>query len=293
VLGDQHVFTGLRDIEITQSSPLAGIVPPRLLDSPLGSFLAQSPQDYLVGYLGATHGPGALAFLDRRGFEPPDAEGYSRSRGPLVRRQLGDMVLYSYHPPILEDVAPRLVFEDADRPAQAWFRVADITGTQLARKIDILTYGRARRTSQGNAAFLDALSQQLHVPPEECLGVASRILAARVVCPLEGDYVLSNEGGDGPRWVSTAWTSGERGGEIAIPEDYRSRPLRWFRGLDADLTLLDSVLSFHGVVETQLPEDAEGPQPELVPVPEGEDEPDVDLPDVEVTLPPELQEATP
>jgi hypothetical protein len=80
---------------------------------------------------------------------------------------------------------------------------------------------------------------------------------------------------------------------MVVPDDYRSRPLRWFRGLEADLTFLDGVLSLHAIVETQLPENAEGPQPELIPLPEAEENVDVDLPEVEVTLPPEAEATTP
>jgi hypothetical protein len=296
VLGEHHLFAGLRDVQVRQGgSPLTDLIPRGLLDNPLLGLLAQSPQDYLVGYLGATPAAGGLAFLDRPDFGLPDPQGYSYSRGPLVRRHAGGMVVYSYHPAILEEVTPQLRFEQARRPAQARLRVADLTGTALEEKIDLFSYGRARRTSAGNAAFLDSLAEQLHVPADECLHVAETILDAQLKCPLGGEYVLAADGASSSRWVSTAWRDDAGQRPAAAPPDYRAPALNWFRGLDAELLLINGKLALYGSIETQLPERPAGPQPELVPLPEGEDVAPADeaVPEVEVYIPPEATEVQP
>jgi hypothetical protein len=226
MLAGHHVFAGLRDCNPLpfmgglggNSRNLAGMV--------IGSLLTP-PTDSLMGYLGAADARG-LGFLDDLGFGPIDADGYSRTRGPVWRRQQGPLVVLSFHRQVLEAVTPLMQFEDAVRPAHARARVGDLRQSQLANFLDTLGARRAEATSLGNLRLLNSLTQQLHVPPEQALSAAERVLDARLVCPLGGQYELKQ-----PQEGPAAW----RSTSARASGPYRFPMLNWFRGLGADAVL--------------------------------------------------------
>ena len=55
--------------------------------------------------------------------------------------------------------------------------------------LDSLGYARTRDTSLGNLRLMQALAEQLHVPPPRCRETAEFLLDAKLICPLGGDYV--------------------------------------------------------------------------------------------------------
>ena len=254
VVGEgEHVFIGVRDVppplpgeDLGLLAPLA----PLARELPWVDFFLRAPRDFAAGYLGTSPDRGTLDFLVGPDFNPPDAAGYSRGAGPLRRRQWENFTAFSLDEDVLYDVTPRLAFEEVERPAQARLRVGELTGSQWGGFLDELAYRRAERTSQGNARFLAALSQQLHLPLEEAPASAEAILDARVICPLGGQYVLE-EGPAGARtWTSTAWGSDPRSAAAAAsPGTLR---LGWFRGLDMDLRLEEGNIVLHAELGLQL-----------------------------------------
>lgn len=249
----EHVFLGLRDVppplpgeDLGPLAPLA----PLARELPWVDLFLRGPRDFFVGYLGTSPDRGALDVLVGPDFGPPDAAGYSRGAGPLRRRQMEDTTVFSLDEDVLYDVTPRLAFEAAERPAQARLRIGELAGSQWGGFLDELAYRGARQTSEGNARFLAAVSQQLHVPPEEAPAAAEAILDARVICPLGGDYVLEEGPGGSRTWVSTAWDDPRSAAGGAIQTG--TLRLGWFRGLEMDLRLEEGSVRLHAEMGMRL-----------------------------------------
>jgi hypothetical protein len=266
-LTNQRLFGGLRDI-----GPPPEIQFGRLL--PMGRL-----HDWLVGYLGCTGDLGMLKFLNL-GFPPPDPEGYSSAR--LTggwRRMFGPFTVFSFQQEVLADVTPEFHFEPTERPAQLRLRIDDLTDSRIMPLANGWAYNRTRETCLNNLRLMQALDQQLHVPPESCKEAAEFLLDAKLICPLGGKYAYkkssplplgegpgvraardSNPDGSSPndfgRWTSTALeTSPPSGGFLhpAVPPNFQAPPLNWFRGLNLEATMNEKNLSAHAEVIMQMP----------------------------------------
>jgi hypothetical protein len=110
-------------------------------------------------------------------------------------------------------------------------------------------YSRCRETALGNIRLMHALDQQLHVPPANCKEAAEFLLAAKLVCPLGGQYVFRPTPDGLGYWTAPALEA-DSGGP---PPGYVAPPLDWFRGLDLEATMTENALSAHAVVIMQLP----------------------------------------
>jgi hypothetical protein len=188
---------------------------------------------------------------------PPqsDAAGDAGSLLGGWRRQFDRFTLFSFQHEVLDEVAPQLRFQQAQRPAQVRLRIDDVSQARITPALNDLGYARTRETSLSNVRFLHALDQQLHVPPAECKQIAEVLLNAKLICPLGGEYVL-REGGDEPaHWTSTALGRIEPGGFLKVhaPQGYLSPPLSWFRGLDLDATMTEKTISAHAEIIMQMP----------------------------------------
>ena len=110
----------------------------------------------------------------------------------------------------------------------------------------------ARNITLGNTHFLHLLTTQLGVAPERALEVAEDLLDAKLVSPVGGHYELVKPEGRFPFWTSTALTNDQRGGLLGgVPEGFRSPPLDWFRGLEAELSVEQAKLSVDAQVLMQ------------------------------------------
>jgi hypothetical protein len=177
VLTNQRLFGGLRDF-----GPPPSVQFGRLM--PLGRM-----RDWLVGYIGCTGELGFLKFLNI-GFPPPDPEGFSTEwlTGGW-RRIFGPFTVFSFQPEVLAEVTPQLHFEPAERPAQFRLRIDDLTNSRIMPLANGWAYNRTRETSLNNLRLMQALDQQLHVPPASCKEAAEFLLDAKLICPLGGQYV--------------------------------------------------------------------------------------------------------
>ena len=125
--------------------------------------------------------------------------------------------------------------------------MGDISQSHLARWFSFLSYERATQTSVGNAKLLQAMSQQLRIPPPKALQTTEDLLNVKLVCSLDGKYELVDRGGGQLTWRSTKWpVAGE-----PFPEDYQAPLVEWFRGLDLDLTKYGDRVVMHAELDMQ------------------------------------------
>jgi hypothetical protein len=244
VLVNQRVFGGLKDF-----GPPPDLRFGRLL--PLGRL-----RDWLVGYIGSAGDMGRLSFLNI-GFPPPDANGYSVSILGAWRRTFDQYTVFSFHQQILAEVTGQLHLEESKRPAQLRVRVGDPTRAGIMPLANNWSYFRTRETSLNNLRLLNALDQQLHVPPAVCREAAEFLLDGKLVDPLGGEYVYRETGKDFGRWTSTALESRPPSGGLlktSAPEGYTAPPWNWFRGLDLEASMNEKNLSAHAEIIMQLPE---------------------------------------
>ncbi len=232
--GEEHLLFGaLRDADpVLASDPRTGL---------LGRLLAARLEG-LQGYIGAWPNVGFLRFLGGSSDILPDSAGYSRLRTGLWRRQYDGFTLMSFHPEILDYVSRQLRFEQAERPAQIRFRAEDLAHSKLAPMLNAYGYRQSREIMRGNAAFMNMLADQLHVPPAECRATAERLLDAKFVAPLGGDYKLKDLPGGAKLWVATALEAGDG----RVPADYQFPALNWLRGIQAEVRVQNAKLAVHG-----------------------------------------------
>jgi hypothetical protein len=81
--------------------------------------------------------------------------------------------------------------------------------------------------SAGNLVFLQALIEQLRVPPAKALEVGEQVLDADLLDPLGGKYQLEGRNGGLKRWVSTK-------SPTTMPTGYQFPALYWIRGAQAE-----------------------------------------------------------
>ncbi len=242
-LPNQRVFGGLRDV-----AP-----PNELIDGRFMPWLKL--RNAIVGYLGYQGDAGFLGLLELMFGGPPDANGYQQSVIGLYRLQFGKYVLFSFQPEVLAAVAPQLRFEPARQPGQLRLHVNDLSGARIAPFVNNWGYARTRETALGNLRLMHSLNQQLHVPMKDCRDAAEFLLAAKLVCPLGGQYVLREAPDAESRWTSTKLEEFQpKGGFVPeAPQGYVAPPLNWFRGLDLHASLIDTLLAAHVEVVMQLP----------------------------------------
>jgi len=241
--GGNYIFLGIQDINV-----------PAALRAGRVRWMLPS-LDMVRGYLGGAPTLGmfdSLIALTQGGFtSPPDAEGYARRAGGLWQRTAPGMTIASFDRQILERVTPGLLLAGGAKPAQLRVHAPDLSETKLARSLSELAYQRGLDISVGNAAFLQSLVRQLHVPRDEALSIAETLTGAKLACPLGGKYVLLTPENAAPAWASTAW-SGEKQQAIAqVPADFVAPAMQWFRGLDLDMTTDQRRIEVHAEVGLQ------------------------------------------
>lgn len=249
VLSRQRLFGALRDF--AGNPGLADEV----LATPLSLFPVNRLRDLLYGYIGSTSQDlGYLSILNA-GMGPPDASGFARSALGLFRLQTGPYTLFSFQPDVLATVGPQVRFIEAERPAQIRLRAADISQANFVPLVNALVFGRSRETTLGNLRLIEAMRQQLHVPDDDALAAAEALLGAKLVCPLGGQYTYQRTPEGVGYWTSTALDRpAERRALMATPPNgYTAQALTWFRGMMAELTLVEGKAAIHAEVEMAKP----------------------------------------
>lgn len=193
-------------------------------------------------YLGNTPAANGFPFVRNNG-DVPDGYSENENGGWLSWvRKFDDFVVQAGQKAILEAVTPQIKLQDAERPAQLRLRIPDLAATQVSAILNAYSYERARRTSAGNADFMHALIEQLHVPAAGARDMMREVLAARPVCPLGGEYKFADAT---PGWASIVWAQRFIGNENRIPVDFKSPFLQWLHGLDLEFSIDATTLTTH------------------------------------------------
>ena len=184
----------------------------------------------------------------------PDAEGYARNPDNSIfiwQRQLETMRIAAKDKRVLEEISPHLKVAAAERPAQLRLSVGDLQHTRWARLLEAAAYCRARVTSAGNAQFLNELMRQLRVKPDDCTAAAEAVLAAKLACPLGGEFKPHLYGPGPVHWKSSAWVTRSLANEDSLPASYHSPLLEWFHGLKLEFSIGASTLATRIELELQ------------------------------------------
>jgi hypothetical protein len=224
------------------------------------------PAEYVRAYVGGFPRPHLLDRIFGAPTGPFDREGIARNNRlfDLWLRRADDFFLFSFKRDVLVEVGRQLAMIEAERPAQIRLQIDDLSDKEIATAVSGLGYMRARATSASGPRFMNSLTTQLHVPPEEARSVAEDLVGGTFNCPLGGDYVLTDPNAplrmpedteeplplpDGavtsvtvePQpnnrklWTSTAVPLANRFLLTEIPADYEMPMLDWFRGITADM----------------------------------------------------------
>jgi len=238
-----HLFAGIRDFR------------PPLLVQDNQVLPGQRRWELLRGYIGAWPKPGILGILFGTNAPAPDDQGYAQVQGFGLQgwqRSWDEFMLLSFKRDVIERVAPQVRVVEAERPAQVRFRISDLSGRQLAKAANAFGYMRARQTSVSGARLMNALADQLKVPPPESREVAEDLLDAKLQCALAGTYTLVEYPSGFQAWTSTALPKENQFLLNRVPDDYQFPLTVWFRGLKAELTVDDVSLAAHTELDLQL-----------------------------------------
>ncbi|TWT65514.1 hypothetical protein [Crateriforma conspicua] len=228
-----HLFVGIKDSIPPQPDDFDGLIATyRALKS-------------LPAYLGAWPQPGALDRLPLGlGRGVPVSPGMSRLIGGVYRYTGGGFSVLSFYPDLLQASLPHMGAIEVDDRAQVRAHIGDLSESLLKHWVNDQLYQRAAVGSQSGANFLNLLSRQLRVAPEQAKPSAELILGGPLQCPLGGRYEHSPTH---HQWVSTRWSN--RSAADTMPDDYVAPIMQWFRGADAKLTQYDDRVVVDAVVD--------------------------------------------
>lgn len=233
-IGAHHLYFGIRD-----AAPKQAYSERRFLKSL--QVLRTAP-----AYLAAWPKPGLLDSFGLGGRDMGD--GYRKMLLGLYRLDaLNGFSLLSFDPQILSEVAPQLTTEEVAEPAQLHVKIGDVKNSNFGKWANDLDFQRAWETSVGNVRLLHVLTQQMHVPMGQTKEVAERVLNARLICPLGGEYQLVDNQDGTQRWASTAWIEGK----TAKRDEYVSPLMNWLRGFIAAVTIEEDRVVATGELDIQ------------------------------------------
>ena len=177
-LPNQRMFGGLRDV-----AP-----PNELIDGRFMPWLKL--RNAIVGYLGYQGDPGFLRLLELM-------FGGAAGRQRLQAER---------HRPVAIAVRARMPSSPSSRRCWPRWRRSCVSSrpgsrpncactsttfpARIAPFLNNWGYARTRETALGNLRLMHSLNQQLHVPVKDCREAAEFLLAAKLVCPLGGQYVV-------------------------------------------------------------------------------------------------------
>jgi hypothetical protein len=163
----------------------------------------------------------------------PVGPGMSKLLIGLYRYQGSGFSILSFLPEVITTSLANLRVSESSEPAQVRFHVDNLDGSEIERWVNEQLYARSYQASVAGARLINSLTTQLHVPADQAMATAERVLDATLQCPLGGTYVLESKG-ETSRWRSTAWQ--QPAGSYEVPF------LTWFRGASGRLTQYQSRL---------------------------------------------------
>lgn len=227
---------------------IQGDIPPARNIQPGGFFETIELLKSVPGYIGTWPSMGVLDILPGLGGHP-DERGFTHSPFfGLWRMQHGEFSLISFDRDRLERVRPHLTLVPSERSAQMRLRVGDIASSNLRSWLNMVYYQRGWQTSIANVRFLNFLQQQFGVGDAEALEMAEEFLDVKLVCSLGGDYELLESDQGRLLWRSSKWPSFEN---PHLPDDYQAPPMKWFRGLSADVYMVGGQFVVHSMLDVE------------------------------------------
>ena len=213
----------------------------------------------MPGYLGAWPQQNMLHWLPNLGGEP-DPAGYTYS--PLLklwRLRWEEFSVLSMDKTRLEDLRNNLDIIPLENPCHVRIKVGNLAGSKLRTWANIINYRRSWQTSLANVRMLNALVNQFHLAPEQAKEVAEQMLDVKLICSLGGEYQLKETVSGRTVWCSTSWPNFLN---PALPGDYEAPLLKWFRGIELEITQGETQFGVHGYIDIQRDE-TEGGLPSI------------------------------
>src|SRR5204862_6599102 len=148
--------------------------------------------EFIPGYIGGWPRPHLIDSFVRLPEGRLDADSIGRTTGlfSLWFRRADDFFLFSFKRDVLMEVGSQLAMANAERPAQIRLHIDDLSDKQVATAVNGLGYMRARDTSASASRFMNSLTTQLHVQPEQAKTLAESLVNGHFACTLGGKYVL-------------------------------------------------------------------------------------------------------
>ena len=210
------------------------------------------------GYLGAWPNPGYLNWMPALG-GTPDEFGYTYSRLlKLWRLQWNGFSVLAFDQNRLESLKPQLKIVESERPAQIRFVVGDLANSKISSWANSVNYRRSWQTSVSNVQLLNLLTQQFRVPPALARATVERMLDVELVCSLNGEYVLVDMPSGRGLWTSSQWPSFS---SPELPEGHLAPLLKWFRGVEIEVSKSETQFSVHGFLDIERAESDSNPLP--------------------------------
>ena len=127
--------------------------------------------------------------------------------------------------------------ENAERPAQLFLQLRDISTSSVMPYLRAYTYISSRRGSAGDTAALNRIADILQADPQSTFEQIEKTMGASLVCPIGGTYELTTANQRPDYWVSSSWLQPSVTDETEVPESYEFPFLKWLHGLDLECTL--------------------------------------------------------
>lgn len=200
------------------------------------------------GYIGSWPSAGYLDWVPGIG-RAPDQNGFSYSRMlNLWRLQWKDFSVLAFDQQRLNDLKPHLQVIESARPVQVRIKVGDLVNSNLRNWFNRINFERCWQTSVANVRFLNLLIQQFRVRSEMAQKVAEQLLDVGLVCSLGGNYQVSQLVGNRSVWISDSWPSFS---EPMLPEQHTAPLLKWFRGLELEVSQTGNQFTMHGFLDIE------------------------------------------
>jgi hypothetical protein len=169
-------------------------LPPKPLSKAPDQWTALDMVKNAPGYLGAWPKPGFLDLLPIGLGGQPDAFGFTRSLLGLWRWQGRGFSVLSFDPDLLAQASESLNLVAHNEPSHFHIRVGDLGQSQLRPWLEQVRYWRAREATLGNVRLINQTICQLGIPSAEARTYTENLLDVDLICPLGGEYQLSDEG---------------------------------------------------------------------------------------------------
>ncbi len=145
--------------------------------------------------------------------------------------------------------------ETADRPAQLFMELRDVSAARVFPYINATTYLSSRRASASDAAMVNHITDMLCADdPQRARTEIEQALGATLACPIGGDYRLAETRNRTSYWISTSWQKPSAELEESVPADYEFPFLAWLKSMQLECSLTRTTLHSRLDLKVRTPE---------------------------------------